>query len=370
MIKIAIITSTRADYGLLSPIIRVLRESSDINVKLIVTGTHLSQIHGMTINEIIADGVQVAAKIPFNLKSDQASDLAASAGVFTKELAYQFNKIKPDAAIILGDRFEMLPVAYTAAVMKIKLVHLHGGEITLGAVDNKIRFAISHLSDLHLTATKQSSQRLIQCGIDPETIIMVGALGVENALKIQKASRLEIEEKTGVRFSKQNILFTFHPETLSNYSVETQIETALTALGQFEGLGKFLSLPNADPGNSIIREKLINFKKHHSNVYLTKNHGHYLYLSIMGEVDAVVGNSSSGIIEAPALGVPTINIGDRQKGREQAESIMQCDYNSSTIEVALRKALSHKIKIPIGKHPYFLDGTRNKIVSAIKEHLS
>ena len=370
MIKIAIITSTRADYGLLSSIIRALHTTSGIDPKLIATGTHLSHSHGMTLNEIIADGIHIDAKIPLGLESDQRLNLTASLGTFTKELAYQLDRMEPDAVLILGDRFEMLPVAYTAAMMNIKLIHIHGGELTLGAIDNKMRFSISHLSDFHITATVQSKQRLVQCGISPETVIMAGALGVENALKMKKLSRSEIEDKTGAKFCDQNILFTFHPETISNYSIEEQIDPVLSALGDFNNLGKFMCLPNADPGNHIIVRKLNDFRKNSDNVHLIQNLGHHLYLSLMNEVNAVVGNSSSGIIEAPALGIPTVNIGNRQKGREQAKSVFACEYNSSSIKDALAKSLSQKIAVPLQQHPYYHEGTCAIIISAIKKYLS
>jgi len=368
MVKIVVITTTRADYGLLSSLIRALSKCSDFEISIIASGTHLFQSHGMTINEIYDDSLDVDAQIPFDLASDSPYELTTSAGPFIVNLTQYFEQIKPDAILILGDRFEMLPVAYVASMMAIKIIHLHGGEVTLGAIDNKMRFAISHLADLHLTATEQSKQRLIKAGISADNVFMTGALGVENALTMVKASRAEISKKTGIDFCDQNILFTFHPETLSDLSVDQQIVITLQALAKFNDLGKFISLPNADPGNHAIREKLIAFSENHANVHLTHNLGHYLYLSIMSEVHAVVGNSSSGIIEAPALGINTVNIGDRQKGREQAKTILQCGYNPEAIETALRQALSKRISSSVTHHPYYREGTCQIMVSVIKNY--
>lgn len=370
MTKIAVITSTRADYGLLAPLIKALHHHPKIGIRIIATGTHLSELHGLTINEILADGFSVDAQIPFDMSSDQRQDLTHASGRFTQDLVDHLSKMQPDAMIILGDRFEILPAAYSAAMLNIKTIHLHGGEVTLGAIDNKIRYAISHLADLHITATEQSKQRLIDGGINPDHVFMTGALGVENAVKMPKASRSEIETKTGAVFCEQNILFTFHPETVTTFSVEKQIDTVIDALKNFEHIGTFISMPNADPGNRVIREKLSAFAKHHPHAYLTENLGHYLYLSLMNEVDAVVGNSSSGIIEAPAFGVTTINIGDRQKGREQAKTVRQCGYDSAQITSALTAALSQPIAAELSAHPYYQDETCNKVVSIIEQYFA
>ena len=370
MTKIAVFTSSRADYGLLSKLIDKLNNEIGIDVHFIVTGTHLSQKHGMTVQEIIEDGFQIYARIEVTMEEDDPVDLTNAVADLQRQIAIELKALSPDAMIILGDRFEALPAAYAAALQRIKIVHLHGGEITLGAIDNKIRFAISHLADFHLTATERSKQRLISGGIDEKYVVNTGAIGVENAMKVVKYSRAEIESKTGFRFRKNNILFTFHPETISKLSARQQINTVLDGLAYFQEAAKFISLPNADPGNQIISQCLENFSNSCSNIYFAKNFGHRLYLSLMGEVDVVVGNSSSGIIEAPALGVATVDIGDRQKGREKASSVVECGYDQMNIKRAIQKAISSKKSPPLTKHPYYQDDTCNLMVSSIKEFLS
>ena len=370
MTRIAAVTSTRADYGLLSRLMTALNNDPDLEFKLIVTGTHLSAKHGMTVDEISADGFAIDARISIDMDSGNAVELTASAGDLTQQMAQCFKAMKPEAVVVLGDRFEILPVAYAAAMQGIAVIHLHGGELTLGAIDNKMRFAISRLADLHLVATETSRQRLIAGGTPDEHVVMTGAPGVEHALTMAKASRQDIETRTGARFYDKNILFTFHPETMSGRAVEDQISAALTALGEFDDIGKFISLPNADPGNQVIRDQLMAFSESHPHVHLTSNLGHHLYLSLLGEVDAVVGNSSSGIIEAPALGTTTVNIGCRQEGREQAASVIQCDCTADAITSAISTALSRQDAPHLSDHPYYREGTCRIMISAIKDFLS
>lgn len=366
MIKIAAVTTTRADFGLLSSLLKALRDDTDFDLKLVVTGTHLSAKHGMTINEILSDSFAVDTKISFDLSDDTPLALTISVADFTKKIAHSFDTIGPDAIIILGDRFEMLPIAYTAAMQGIAIIHIHGGELTLGAIDNKMRFAISHLADLHLTATKKSKQRLIDNGISSKQIVFTGAIGVENALNFNKSSRQKIEAETGWQFLDKNILLTFHPETLSDIKAKDQINVVLDALSNFRSAGKFISMPNADPGNQAIAQRLTAFSKKQPNVFIAQNLGHKLYLSMMNEVDVVVGNSSSGIIEAPAFGVATVNIGGRQSGREQANSIIDCSFDAEDITNSIYKAfLKGKVQALLD-HPYYRQGTCNAMVSAIR----
>ena len=233
MTKIAAVTSTRADYGLLSPIISKLKNDEAIDLTLIVTGTHLSKRHGKTVEEIIADKFKIGAKIEINLEDDDPFALTLAAADLTTHIARKLKSLKPEAIIILGDRFEMVPIAYAAVLQNIKVIHLHGGEMTLGAIDNKMRFAISHLADLHLTATKKSKQRLINSGIDKRYIVNAGAIGVENAINMTKYRRSEIESKTGFYFGDKNLLFTFHPETISKLSASQQIGEVLNGLANF-----------------------------------------------------------------------------------------------------------------------------------------
>ena len=368
MINIAAVTTTRADFGLLSSLLEKLRDDPNIDFNLIVTGTHLSTKHGHTVDEIIASGFCISEKIKMAMDDDTALPLTMAAGQLTQDIAQCFDRIKPDAVILLGDRFEILPLAFAAMMQGIKIIHLHGGEITLGAIDNKIRFAVSNLADLHLTVTAQSAKLLIDGGADARHVVHVGAPGVEHALNLGTTSRTDITAATGIVFQEQNILFTLHPETVSSISVDEQIGNSLEALTQFPDVGKFISLPNADPGNSAITSALRDFAERHPNAHLTKNLGHVLYLSLLSEVDAVVGNSSSGIIEAPAFGTPTVNIGDRQKGREQAPSIIDCSFDVADIAKAITTALGNVETSNINNHPYYSENTCNVMLAAIKDY--
>ena len=262
MIKIVTVTSTRADYGLLSSLLKALRDDANFDSRLIVTGTHLSAKHGMTVNEILNDGLAIDFELKINLSDDNPVALTIATADLTKKIAHSIESIGPDAIIILGDRFEMLPVAYAAAIQNVPIIHIHGGELTLGAVDNKMRFAISHLADLHLTATKRSKQCLIDNGINSKHVVFTGALGVENALTLTKFSRHEIMAKTDGHFLEKNILFTFHPETISELDAHQQINIVLNGLERFKEAAKFITLPNADPGNNIISDRLTQFSKH------------------------------------------------------------------------------------------------------------
>ena len=369
MTKLAVVTSSRADYGILAGLIKRLDQDSQFEVEIIATGTHLSINHGMTINEIIADGFNVESKIYFETKSDEPFDLMAAVSDTQREFTHCLKRLKSECIIILGDRFEMLPLAYVAAMMGVKIIHLHGGEVTLGAIDNKIRYAISSLSDLHLVATELSKERLINAGFDRAKVVVTGALGVENSINFEKANRSEIEHKTGFKFQSKNILLTFHPETVSDLTFDDQIQIVLEALSGFPDEGKLITLPNTDPGNIIIKQYLENFKKNNVNTCIVDNLGHYLYLSAIKHVDVVVGNSSSGIIEAPALGTQTINIGSRQKGRETSSSIYECSYSIEEITRSIQKIFSQPKKIKLSDHPYYRKNTKEIIVSSIKEFM-
>ena len=368
-IHIAVITTTRADFGLLAPLIEKLNSALDFRLSLIATGTHLSAIHGHTVDEIVALGFTPDYKIPIDLSNDGRAALTSEAGVLTGSFAELFESATFDAIVVLGDRFEIIPPVFAATMLGIKVIHIHGGEITLGALDNKFRYAVSSMADLHLAPTRVAAERLILGGAIPKNVIFSGAPGVENALSITLASALEIKERTGMELAKRNLLFTFHPETVSSTSVEDQIRITLEALSAFPETGKFISTPNADPESQIIRYALRDFAAQNPRCYFTENLGHHLYLSLLSVVDVVVGNSSSGIIEAPALGTMTVNIGDRQKGREQAPSIINADYKAHTIIKAIHTGFDESHPIVIEEHPYYHSNSSSTMLNAIKAFL-
>ena len=368
-IHIAVITSSRADFGLLAPLIEQLNISPDFHLRLIVTGTHLSALHGQTVDEIIAFGLIPDYQIPMDLSDDNCTALSHEAGALIGPFAKIFESANFDAIVVLGDRFEIIPPVFAATMMGLPVIHIHGGEITLGALDNKFRYAISSMADLHLAPTRASAERLISGGVNPCNVIVSGAPGVENAISLSLTSASEIIKETGMEFAERNLLFTFHPETASSTPVKKQISITLEALSAFPETGKFISMPNADPGNKFIRQALIDFADQNPRCHLTENLGHHLYLSLLSVVDLVVGNSSSGIIEAPALGTTTVNIGDRQRGREQAPSIINADYISTAIIEAIRIGLNQKHSMAINDHPYYQPHSSSIMLNAIKAFL-
>lgn len=368
-IKITAITSTRADFGLLSGLMEALNKDPNFELEVMATGTHLSPQHGYTKSEIEEAGFKLSSTIEMDLNDDSPLNLSLSSAELARKITKILNHTQPKAIIILGDRFEILPIAFVAVMLGVKIIHIHGGEVTLGSFDNKMRYAISSLSDLHLVATKKARSTLLNMGFTEQNVVLTGAPGVEHALKMTKADRTEIEQKFGIKFRLKNILFTFHPETLSTLSVERQIDITLSALSNFKDIGIFISTPNADPGNQKIRSALVDFKKANNNVFSMDNMGHYLYLSLLSEVNAVVGNSSSGIIEAPAVSTITVNIGSRQKGREQAPTILNTSIEKNDIIKAVSDALSSKKQIDITQHPYYCADTCGLMVNSIKSFL-
>jgi len=368
-VKIAAVTSTRADFGLLSGLMGALNNDPNFELEIIATGTHFSPQHGYTKFEIEDAGFNLYSTIELDLNDDSRSNLSFASADLARKITQKLKHTQPEAIILLGDRFEILPIAFVAVMLGIKIIHIHGGEVTLGSFDNKMRYAISSLSDLHLVATKKARSTLLNMGFSKQNVIFTGAPGVEHALKMTKADRAEIEQKFGAKFRLKNILFTFHPETLSTLSVERQIDFTLSALSNFKDIGIFISMPNADPGNQKIRSALIDFEKANNNVFLIDNMGHYFYLSLLSEVNAVVGNSSSGIIEAPAVSTITVNIGDRQKGREQAPTILNTSIEKNDIIKAVSDALLIKKQIDITQHPYYCVDTCGLMVDSIKSFL-
>lgn len=330
--KICIATGTRAEYGLLKPLIEKISVDDDFRLQLLVTGAHLSPEFGLTYKQIEADGYSIDAKVEMLLSSDTAEGITKSMGLGMIGYADAFKRLNPDLLVILGDRYEMLAVASSALIFRIPIAHIHGGELTEGAYDDAIRHAITKMSALHFTSTEAYRQRVIQLGEQPEYVFNVGAIGLDNFRSLKLLSKSEIEEELQIKFNRYNFLIGFHPETLSESSVEEQFNELLEAIN-IQGESFFIfTKANADTNGRIINQMMeayVQARPEKSALFASL--GTLRYLSVMKQVTAVIGNSSSGILEAPSAQTPTINIGERQKGRIQANSIINCRANKEDI---------------------------------------
>ncbi|WP_066890585.1 UDP-N-acetylglucosamine 2-epimerase [Clostridium nigeriense] len=373
MKKVCVVTGTRAEYGLLKPLIDKINKDNDLELQLIVTGMHLSPEFGMTYNEIIDDGYKVNEKIEILLSSDTPVGISKSMGLATISFAEAFERLKPDMLVVLGDRFEIFAVCSSAVVAKIPIAHLHGGETTEGAFDEAFRHSITKMSYLHFTSTEEYKKRVIQLGENPQRVFNVGAIGVENIAEMELMSKEELEKSIGFDLGNCFSLVTFHPVTLENSTSEEQIKELLNALDSVDGMKYIITKANSDSDgriiNKIIDEYCVNNKE---KVISFTSMGYKRYLSAMKYCDMVIGNSSSGIIEAPSFKKATINIGDRQKGRTQAKSIINCKPIINEIVESINYAKSDKFKDVLKNviNPYGNGETSEKIIIEIKKVLN
>lgn len=371
MKKICVVTATRAEYGLLKPVIEKINNLAMTELKLVVTGMHLSPEFGLTYKEIEEDGYPIDQKIEMLLSSDTSIGITKSMGVALLGFADYFSVNRPDIVVILGDRYEMLMVAVAAMIAKIPIAHLHGGEKTEGAVDEAIRHSITKMSQLHFTATEEYRRRVIQLGEQPNRVYNVGALGVENAKRVSLLSKEELEHQINFHFSKPTIMVTYHPVTLEMLPARDQFADILSVIDSHKEISVIFTKANADADGRIINQMIDEYVKENSDrcaSYVSL--GQKRYLSALQYVDVVLGNSSSGLVEVPSFHIPTVNIGDRQRGRICAESVIHCGNTVQEIERALQTALSEKFRqsLTIIRNPYEKDGTSDKIVEII-EHV-
>lgn len=368
MKKICIVTATRAEYGLLKPIIDKIHRSEMVELKLVVTGMHLSPEFGLTYKEIEEDGYPIDRKIEMLLSSDTSTGITKSMGVALIGFGDYFLVNRPDIVVILGDRYEMLMVAAAAMIARIPIAHLYGGEKTEGAVDEAIRHSITKMSQLHFTSTEEYRRRVIQLGEQPDQVYNVGALGVENAKKVNLFSKEELERQIGFYFSEPTIMVTYHPVTLELLTAREQFADILSVIDSHKEISVIFTKANADTDGRIINQMIDEYVRENSDrcvVYTSL--GQKRYLSALQYVDAVLGNSSSGLVEVPSFHIPTINIGDRQRGRVCAESVIHCRNTVQEIEDSLQTALSEKFRksLAIMQNPYEKEGTSDKIVEII-----
>ena len=360
-IKICVVSSSRADYGILKNLIIEMKASSEFDLKLIVTGSHLSRKHGYTILEILSDGIKVDKKIITIKKTNKPIDIANNFSETVTKMIEPITNIKPDVIILLGDRYEILATSISATILNIPIAHIHGGEITEGAMDNAMRHSITKLAHIHFVSNQVHKQRLIQMGELPKNIHNVGALGVENLLKIKLLTLKELEQSINFKMFKKNILVTYHPVTLDEKPIEG-LDYIMKALKNLNQVGIIFTLSNADIKGEKINKKILRFVKNKSNAVAFYNLGQLKYLSCLKHCDLILGNSSSGIIEAPSFGKVTINVGDRQKGRLKAKSVFDVDIDENEIKEQITKTLNNDFKIKINEisNPYYKkDSTKN-----------
>lgn len=370
MKTITVLTATRAEYGLLSGLIKKLNGSSKYDVRVAVTGTHLSSKFGNTCEEIEKDGIKVDVRIPILEDGDKPVDTTKTMANAMVGFGEYFSNGKTDALIVLGDRYETIAVCLVAMNERIPIIHIHGGETTEGAIDEAIRHAITKLSYLHFTSTEEYRKRVIQLGESPDRVFNVGALGVENILKLNLLGKKELANSIGFDIiSNKYSVVTFHPVTLENNSAERQCEALLEALDKRNEISYIITKANADSGGETVNEMLEKYASSRKNVLLVASLGVLRYLSSLKYAEFVIGNSSSGIIEAPSFGIPTVNIGDRQKGRIKASSVIDCDASCDSICSAIDKALDNEFRDKCKRvvNPYGKGNTSDCIISAIDD---
>lgn len=365
MKKIAVFTGTRAEYGLLYWLMKDIQKDPDLELQILATAMHYSPEHGETWKAIVKDGFEITESVEMLLSSDTASAVVKSMGVGLIGFADALKRMQPDILIVLGDRFEALAVTQAALIMQIPVAHLHGGEITEGAYDESIRHAITKMSTLHFAAAEPYKKRIIQLGEQPEKVFNVGAVGLDHIQRTQFRTLEELKSIYDFDFSSPYFLITYHPET--NLKDE-DVTPLFSALRQCSDMNFVFSYPNADNGNTeIVKEMLTLQAEMPERVLLVKSFGIQNYLSVLKYSVAMVGNSSSGLSEAPALQVPTVNIGDRQKGRLRCDSILDIQLDQSEIQQALQQAIDFpKDKLKQIVPPLGLGNTSEKIVQLIK----
>lgn len=369
MNKVCIITGTRAEYGLLSNIIRGIDECINLELQLVVTGMHLSPEFGMTVGVIESDGFKISRKVEMLLSSDSTVGLTKSAGLGLIGFADALFELQPDLLLIVGDRYETFVAAVAGLIAGVPIAHIHGGETTEGAFDEAFRHSISKMSNLHFVAAEEYRRRVIQLGEMPETVYNVGGLGVDNVLKENLLTREALQDELGIKFLKHNLLITFHPVTFEKDSGIRQVHELLAALGDLRDTSLIFTMPNADTKWRELFEQIKIFCAKHPSAYSFISLGQLRYFSCMKYVNGVVGNSSSGLLEAPSFQIGTVNIGDRQSGRLKATSVIDCEPQRDMIFKALQKLLSDEFQKELlnVKNPYGSGGASQKIVSLLSK---
>lgn len=370
--RICVLTSTRAEYGLLKPIIEKLNRIQEFDVRIAVTGMHLSVDFGLTYREIEQDRFVIDKKIEILSDSDTPAAISCSMGKAMIGFGEYFEEGKPDLLVVLGDRYETLAVCCAAMNARIPIAHLYGGETTEGAVDESIRHAITKMSYLHFTSTEEYRKRVIQLGESPDRVYAVGAIGIENIKNTKLLSRNELSDSIGMELDRPYALVTFHPVTLEDNHVKEEFSALLEAIDRHQELNYIFTKANSDAHGRIINDLIDLYAKDKPNARVFSSLGMVRYLSALKYCSLVIGNSSSGLLEAPSFGVPTINIGDRQKGRLQSSSVINCGPETEKIDQAIKAGLSANFAELARKtiNPYGDGNTSEKVIEVLKDYLS
>ena len=366
--KICVITGTRAEYGLLRWVMQGIKDDPDLTLKVIATGMHLSPEFGLTYREIEKDGFPIDRKVEMLTSSDTPVGIAKSMGLGLIGFADALNELNPDLIVVLGDRFEIFSAVSAALVARIPVAHLHGGETTEGAFDEALRHSVTKMSHLHFVAAEEYRRRVIQLGEQPERVFLVGGLGVDSIQRLQLLDKAALEASLDFKLGGKNLLITFHPATLESATAEHQMRELLGALTALQDTKLIFTLPNADTDGRVLMRLVDEFVIQHPNSRAYASLGQRRYLSCLSHVDGVIGNSSSGLTEAPSFKKGTINIGDRQRGRLQASSVINCLPNQQNISAALQKLYSTEFQTNLAqvRNPYGEGGASAKVVEVIK----
>jgi len=366
--KIAVVTGTRAEYGLLAPLMHKIKASPELDLQVVVTGAHLLEEFGFTANDIVLEGFVIDKSIPEISSASDGAEVAKQVGAGLIAFTSAFEELNPDAVLLLGDRYELLAGATAAFFLRIPIVHLHGGEVTHGAFDDAIRHTISQFSHEHAVAAPEYAERLIRAGAHPDSVHVVGGLGVDSLRSVEKLKKTELEAELGILINDPLLLVTYHPVTATQHDTKAEIQSLVSALGSIPEATVVFTLPNADPEHGVIAEALEEAVKGHENWHLFSSLGGKKYLSLLARASAVVGNSSSGLLEAPTLHVPTVNIGPRQDGRLKARSVISCGTGQAKIEAAITKALSMGFVESLSgvESPYGKAGATDRVLALLE----
>jgi GDP/UDP-N,N'-diacetylbacillosamine 2-epimerase (hydrolysing) len=368
--KICVITGTRAEYGLLRWVMQGIKDDPELTLQIIATGMHLSPEFGLTYREIEKDGFLIDRRVEMLTSSDTSVGIAKSMGLGLIGFADALNELQPDLIVVLGDRFEIFAAVAAALVARIPVAHLHGGETTEGAFDEALRHSITKMSHLHFVAAEEYRQRVIQLGEQPARVFLVGGLGVDNIKRLNLLDRAELEASLDFKLGQKNLLITFHPVTLENSTAADQMDELFAALAELKDTKLIFTMPNADTDGRALIKMVAQFVERHSNARLYASLGQLRYLSCIAQVDGVVGNSSSGLAEVPSFKKGTINIGDRQLGRLQAASVINCEPARGDITAALERLYSADFQTSLRqvRNPYGKGGASEKVLRILKEH--
>jgi len=367
--KICVVTGSRADYGLLRMVMKGIKAEPSLTLQVVATGMHLSPIFGLTYKEIEGDGFEIDKKVECLSSSDSPVAIAEATGKALSGCAKAFDELKPDLVLVLGDRFEIFAACSAALLARIPVAHIHGGEVTAGAYDEAFRHSITKMASIHFVATEEYKKRVIQLGENPNTVHLVGGLGVDAIKELKLLSKDEIEKNLGIKFASKSLLVTFHPATLEDQAPKEQISELLAALSDKPYITLIFTMPNADTGGLEIMRQIKDFVEKNNNAYLFESLGQLNYLSCLAVVDGVVGNSSSGILEAPTLKVGTVNVGNRQLGRSQSTSVINALANKELIEKAINKVFSAEFKSTLSAciSPFGEGGASEKVIKILSD---